>query len=59
MNSSQTFKTGELCPAEASYQCLLCRDRDQSTVILLTTGGIFPSCTACETIDATWRRVKG
>lgn len=57
-NSSQTFKTGELCPAEASYRCLLCRNRDQDTVVRLTAGSIFPYCKACEEKDVTWRRVE-
>ena len=55
-NSSQTFKTGEMTPAEGSYQCLLCRDRDKITVLQLVAGSIFPSCKVCEEIDVTWKR---
>ncbi|MBI4161550.1 MAG: hypothetical protein HY509_03790 [Acidobacteria bacterium] len=57
-NSSETFKTGEMCPREAAYRCLLCRDRGQSTVIALTAGDIFPYCKVCDAKDVTWRRAR-
>ncbi|MEE8184204.1 MAG: hypothetical protein V3T95_02745 [Acidobacteriota bacterium] len=58
VNSSQTFKTGEMSPAAGSFACLLCRGQDRQTVISLQEGGIFPFCEACSAKDVTWKKVS-
>lgn len=55
MNSSKTFKAGEIVLESAEYECLICRQMGKRTTKTLEKGAIFPFCEGCGTKDTTYR----
>ena len=58
-NSSNNYKTGELCDQEGRYQCLDCHWAQREVFVDVSLGLIFPFCKSCPAPgDATWHLVQ-
>lgn len=58
-NSSNNYKSGELCDQPGRYQCLDCQFDDKQTFVEVKLGIVFPYCKACPPPhDATWHLVN-
>ncbi len=55
MNSSRTWKSGELCVVHGMYRCETCRHEGRETVKEFAVGSVLPMCDACVEKDATWK----
>ncbi len=54
-NSSNNYKTGELCDQPGRYECLECRWDEREVSVDVDHGLIFPYCQSCPSPgDATW-----
>ncbi len=54
-NSSNNYKSGELCDQSGRYQCLECHWAEREVLIEVTPGLIFPYCKTCPAPgEATW-----
>lgn len=58
-NSSNNYKTGELCDQRGEYVCLVCEMAGRETRVDVALGKIFPYCRACPPPhDGTWHLVR-
>lgn len=58
-NSSNNYKSGELCDQPGRYECLACRMAGTRTSIEVALGKLFPYCKACPPPhDGTWHLVQ-
>ena len=55
MNSSRTWKSGEVCQATGTYRCQNCYAAGRLVVGQFEAGKILPMCESCPEKDATWR----
>ena len=58
MNSSRTWKSGEICRIAGTYRCQNCHLAGREMTIQAATGTIFPMCATCPEQDVTWRLIK-
>ncbi len=58
MNSSKTWKSGELCRLPGTYRCQSCEAEGRQTVKELAAGSILPMCDSCVEKDATWKLIE-
>ncbi|MBI1949964.1 MAG: hypothetical protein HYS34_01195 [Acidobacteria bacterium] len=58
MNSSRTWKTGEICRVSGTYRCQNCRFAGREVVREFEAGKILPMCATCPDKDVTWRLMK-
>ena len=58
-NSSNNYKTGELCDQPGRYECLVCEMAGRMTSLDVPLGRIFPYCKPCPPPhDGTWHLVQ-
>ena len=58
-NSSNNYKSGELCDQPGRYVCLDCQWADQDSTAEVPLGVVFPYCKSCPPPhDATWHLVQ-
>lgn len=58
-NSSNNYKSGELCDQAGRYQCLDCQWADREELVDVPLGLVFPYCKSCPPPhDATWHLVE-
>jgi hypothetical protein len=58
-NSSNNYKSGELCDQQGRYQCLNCQWAGRDEFADVSLGLVFPYCKECPPPhDATWHLVK-
>ena len=58
-NSSNNYKSGELCDQPGRYQCLDCQYGEQESFVEVPLGVVFPYCKSCPPPqDATWHLVR-
>jgi hypothetical protein len=58
MNSSRTWKSGEVCQISGTYRCQDCHLAGREVVVAFEAGKILPMCETCPQKDATWRLLK-
>jgi hypothetical protein len=58
VNSSRTWKSGEVCQISGTYRCQACHLAGRALVGEFEAGKILPMCEACPEKDATWRLLK-
>ncbi len=58
MNSSRTWKSGEICRISGSYRCQNCHLAGRALALAIEAGKIFPMCGTCPEKDVTWRLMK-
>ncbi len=58
MNSSKTWKSGEMCRIPGSYECVSCGFEDRRTVKEFELDQVLPMCDSCVEKDATWKLVR-
>jgi hypothetical protein len=57
MNSSQTWKSGEICRISGTYRCQNCHLAGREVTLEMEAGKIFPMCRSCPEQDVTWRLI--
>ena len=58
-NSSNNYKTGELCDQPGRYECLVCRLAERESFTEVRLGVIFPYCEKCPPPhDGTWHLLQ-
>ena len=58
-NSSNNYKSGELCDQAGQYECLSCKYDEQETLVDVSLGVVFPYCKACPPPhDGTWHLIR-
>jgi hypothetical protein len=55
LNSSRTWKSGEICRISGTYRCWNCHLAGREVKRLFEAGTIFPMCESCPEKDVTWR----
>jgi hypothetical protein len=58
MNSSSTWKSGELVRIGGTYECRTCRQEGRETMRELRSGNVLPMCDQCAAKDATWKLIR-
>ncbi len=58
MNSSGTWKSGELVRIGGTYECRTCRLEGRETMKDLCGGSVLPMCENCARKDATWKLIR-
>ena len=58
VNSSQTWKSGEIARVPGSYRCQNCHLAGREHVIDIEAGKIFPMCETSPDKDVTWRLIR-
>ena len=58
MNSSRTWKSGEVCQVTGKYRCQACHLAGREVVGSFESGKILPLCDGCPDKDATWRLLR-
>ena len=58
MNSSGTWKSGELVGIGGTYECRTCRLEGRETMKELSGGSVLPMCENCAQKDATWKLIR-
>jgi hypothetical protein len=58
VNSSRTWKTGEICRVPGTYRCQNCHLAGREVVKEFAAGKILPMCDASPDKDVTWRLLK-
>lgn len=58
MNSSSTWKSGELVTTAGTYECRTCRQEGRETMKELASGSVLPMCDQCAAKDATWKLIR-
>lgn len=59
MNSSRTWKSGEICRVSGAYRCQNCHLAGREVVKEFEAGKILPMCDASpDDKDVTWRLLK-
>ncbi|HET6277593.1 MAG TPA: hypothetical protein VFG08_02300 [Candidatus Polarisedimenticolia bacterium] len=58
MNSSSTWKSGELVRIGGTYECRTCRQEGRETMKELRSGNVLPMCDLCAAKDATWKLIR-
>lgn len=58
MNSSRTWKSGEVCQITGEYRCVACHLAGRNVIGTFEAGKILPLCEGCPDKDATWRLVR-
>ena len=58
MNSSRTWKSGEMCRVTGLYRCRTCKLGGAETVAEFRAGTVLPMCDVCPDKDATYHFLK-
>lgn len=58
MNSSRTWKSGEVCQITGTYRCQNCHAAGRLVIGQFEAGKVLPMCDSCPEKDATWRLLK-
>lgn len=59
MNSSRTWKTGEICRVSGTYRCQNCHFAGREVVRQFEAGKVLPMCDASpDDKDVTWRLIQ-
>ena len=58
MNSSKTWKSGEISRVSGTYRCQACHLVGRENLKEVREGAVFPMCEDCPEKDATWRLTK-
>ncbi len=58
MNSSRTWKSGEICRVSGLYRCRNCQLAGRDLTRTFQAGAVFPMCESCPEKDVTWALVK-
>lgn len=58
MNSSRTWKTGEIGRVTGAYRCQNCHFAGREVVREFEAGKILPMCDSCADKDVTWQMMK-
>ena len=58
MNSSRTWKSGEMCRISGSYRCENCHLAGREMIKEFVAGTILPMCDSCPEKDVTWYLLK-
>jgi len=58
MNSSGTWKSGELVRIGGTYECRTCIQEGRETMKELSAGSVLPMCDQCAAKDATWKLIR-
>ena len=58
LNSSRTWKSGEICRISGTYRCQNCHLAGRDVTRSFEAGTIFPMCATCPEKDVTWRLEK-
>ena len=58
MNSSSTWKSGELVRTEGTYECRTCWQEGRETMKEMSSGSVLPICDQCAAKDATWKLIR-
>jgi len=59
VNSSRTWKSGEICRISGTYRCQNCHLAGRDFTLTIEEGKVFPMCTSCPEQDVTWRLIQG
>ncbi len=58
VNSSRTWKSGEICRISGTYRCQNCHLAGREVARAFEAGTVFPMCDSCPEKDVTWRLEK-
>ena len=58
MNSSRTWKSGEIVRIAGTYLCQNCHLAGRDLKMTFEGGKIFPMCESCPEKDVTWRLIE-
>ena len=58
MNSSKTWKSGEIGRIPGIYRCQACHLDGRETLKEFRAGAVLPMCEVCPEKDATWRLIR-
>jgi hypothetical protein len=58
VNSSRTWKTGEICRVSGTYRCQNCHFAGREVVKQFEAGKVLPMCDASPDNDVTWRLIR-
>jgi len=58
LNSSRTWKSGEICRIPGLYRCQNCHLAGREFTREFEAGKVFPMCDSCPEKDVTWRLLK-
>jgi hypothetical protein len=58
VNSSRTWKSGEVCQVTGTYRCQGCYAAGRVVIGQFDAGKILPMCESCPEKDATWRLLR-
>ncbi len=58
MNSSRTWKSGEVARISGTYRCQNCHLAGRELTLSIESGKVFPMCSSCPERDVTWRLIK-
>jgi len=55
VNSSRTWKSGEICRVSGVYRCWNCHLAGREVTRTIEAGAVFPMCDSSPEKDVTWR----
>ena len=58
MNSSRTWKSGEIVRISGTYRCQNCHLAGRDLTLKIEAGKVFPMCGSCPEQDVTWRLIQ-
>ena len=58
VNSSRTWKSGEIARISGTYVCQNCRLAGRELILEIEAGKVFPMCGSCPEKDVTWRLIR-
>jgi hypothetical protein len=58
VNSSRTWKSGEVARISGTYVCENCRLAGRELNLEIEAGKVFPMCSSCPEKDVTWRLIR-
>jgi hypothetical protein len=58
VNSSRTWKSGEICRISGTYRCQNCHLSGREVARVFEAGTVFPMCDSSPEKDVTWRLEK-
>jgi hypothetical protein len=58
VNSSRTWKSGEIARLSGTYRCQNCHLAGRDLTLRIEAGKVFPMCGTCPEKDVTWRLIQ-
>jgi len=58
VNSSRTWKSGEICRISGTYRCQNCHLAGRELTLEFEAGKVFPMCNSCPEKDVTWMLIR-